>query len=66
MPFAFLQTTIIVCLVLGSCRVGSLETELTGGRLSLAGSCRVGSLEMVKLRIVLLNFGSCRVGSLEM
>ena len=25
MPFAFLQTTIIVCLVLGLCRVGSLE-----------------------------------------
>ena len=45
MPFAFLQTMIIVYLVLGSCRVGSLETRWKLSTINAYGSCRVGSLE---------------------
>ena len=45
MPFAFLQTTIIVCLVLGLCRVGSLETAFKTLPAFIPGLCRVGSLE---------------------
>ena len=65
MPFAFLQTTIIVCLVLGLCRVGSLEIiELLLTR-GVSGLCRVGSLEMIKLLKNIIVTGLCRVGSLE-
>ena len=45
MPFAFLQTMIIVCLVLGLCRVGSLEMHIQLIKAALWGLCRVGSLE---------------------
>ena len=45
MPFAFLQTTIIVCLVLGLCRVGSLEIVKLRKTAKAGGLCRVGSLE---------------------
>ena len=45
MPFAFLQTMIIVYLVLGSCRVGSLEKHSFYTNFAVNGSCRVGSLE---------------------
>ena len=43
MPFAFLQTMIIVYLVLGSCRVGSLEIKAQPNEVASHGSCRVGS-----------------------
>ncbi len=63
MPFAFLQTMIIVYLVLGSCRVGSLEsTVLAKGKL-FKGSCRVGSLEIKAQPNEVASHGSCRVGS---
>ena len=65
MPFAFLQTTIIVCLVLGLCRVGSLEKYGNQLASNQAGLCRVGSLEMFCIDQLINNFGLCRVGSLE-
>ena len=65
MPFAFLQTMIIVYLVLGSCRVGSLEIRDKSNDCHFNGSCRVGSLENQRSSVKMNYFGSCRVGSLE-
>ena len=65
MPFAFLQTMIIVCLVLGLCRVGSLENIQDLNMSNIDGLCRVGSLEISILLELLICLGLCRVGSLE-
>ena len=65
MPFAFLQTMIIVCLVLGLCRVGSLEIEAELLSITQKGLCRVGSLEKYFISHNIYLRGLCRVGSLE-
>ena len=65
MPFAFLQTTIIVCLVLGLCRVGSLESRDCPFSIFKIGLCRVGSLENPNIVRGYKYLGLCRVGSLE-